>query len=387
MSGKMCAFWLVVGLLAQGCDAEVSGVCEAAAGPDAVYASTHNNVFPRAVWTGEAALLTWTQVPPDLGPGTVWLLPLDASGVPLADEPVAVAQEVVVSRSAVVWTGGAAVVLWVDRRGVEDCLTSRAYDASGAALGAAAQVHCMADLNGFPSVALDGTEIVAAWNYEEQEDERTAMVARLDSQGALSVGPVTYAVPDVGEAGLLVGAGADGAHMAWGGWNGIHLARIEADGTVTGDEVIVPAAEDLDERVELVALATDASALAWLQLDSSSDTSVLRAAPLGAADQSVALSHKEGFVALPSRLVAGDEGMRAVAWTDAPDAATTSVYLATLGANDALDMRAEIGPQDETIQAEPGIAAVPGGFLVAWRGTEAGVADRINVRSVGCTEE
>jgi len=386
---------LIATSLSWGCATSETGdwTCQASTAAAEVYRSAHNNVFPSVAWTGESALLVWNQVPPDLSPATVWMLPLDTQGIPLADAPVTVVEEEIIFQAQVVWTGQAAVVIWVEND-APDCIMTRAHDAFGTPLAAAQSVQCMEDSNGHPRMVVDGEEIILGWATEgddEDEEQPLAMVMRLDATGSALTEPVTFAIPEVGLEGITLGVDADGPLVAWGSWDGIFLARIDDQGAVTSREQILPPPDQTEEWIATSSLASDGSAITWTWTSmgsaGESEGPVLHMAELDGmtAVGDIELSSSEDFVARPSDMIAGPTGLRAMAWTHG-DFDFSNVQLAVVGpdGNHALEPTL-INATDETLQIEPGVGALPDGFLVVWRSSVAGEADGIRVQKVGCS--
>lgn len=366
---------LSIAILMSGCDPAPEAICHRDGAAVDVASSAHNNVFPSLAWTGEAVLTAWVEVPPDLGPDRVLLLPLDADGVPLVDTPTVLADEVIADRAAVVWTGEAAVALWVER-GTQECFTTRALSAEGVPVGDASSVHCVADSQGFPSVVAHDGGVAVAWVAEENEDQPEVHLLRLDGEGALVSGPEVLDLGEV-EGEVRLGSAPDGLRIAWSAGDGVRLADVDT----VGDAVL---AVEREEGESLSIAGVTDRALAWQTR--TLDTVGLSAAPLDGLEpgRSEEVSDPRGFASLPSPLVAGEVGS-ALAWTEAGEPDQTALHAAVLDADArrVLD-DVELGPPDGTYQVEPSVVAVPGGWWVAWRSMDPWVADAIRVRAIVC---
>ena len=371
-------------LLAGGCKSAPQGdaICELDQDTIDAYDSADNNVFPDIAWTGTSALLVWTQVPPDLTPGTVWLRPLGEDGSLANTAPTIVADTVATDRAQIVWTGESAVVVWVSHDG-EDCIMSRSFDASGAPLGPAEELYCTEDTNGVPSMAVEEDGGIALlWTAEVEEDTAEAYLLRLNATGHTTSTPTRVALPQPPYSGVRLASDAQGLVLAWEDESGISVGRVEASGSITSLSVVEPA----PPGSMLVSLATDGSAVTWTE--NADGAKVIHFADLNdmSASGDLIVSGEEQFVVMPSNLVADpDQGLRAISWTDGNAIDETSIHLGVVDAQSLLAMsHTLVSDVDESQQLESSVNTVPGGFLVAWRSSIFHERDTIRVQKVRC---
>ncbi|MCB9647577.1 MAG: hypothetical protein H6730_13380 [Deltaproteobacteria bacterium] len=342
--------------------------------------SPDNNVFPAVVGTAQGRLAVWDQVPHDLSAGTIWLRRWTDQAM---DDAVVVEADVFADQSTILWTGEAAVVAWV-ARDAQDCLRTRPYDASGAPLGAVTEVLCVSGGQGFPSLAVAGGRLAAAWLVEVEEDVVELQLVPMDGQGRADGEVRRLQIPEI-ERAVLTGAD-DGWRLATGRGGGLWVARLGAD-LSAGEEAQVILREE-GERIDLVGVVS--TALAWLRssLEPGNESDpVLHMASLDglALGTDYVVSDPSGFAARPSNLVYSDlyEAV-AVAWTDAPTGGDTTLHAAMLDLVGATSLvNVEVGAADGTFQVEPAVVAAPDGVDVVWRAA-APIGDVIRATRLTC---